>query len=200
MRIALVVTGGVDRSGRERVIPALLWLIERMARRHQVIVYALQYLERPCTYDLLGATVRDLGRPKGLRRQHAALMSALRADGPFDIIHAYWALPAGLVASAAGRRLGVPTLTTLDSGEFVSIPEIGYGLQRRWRQRLAVAATLRLSSQVTVCTVYQERLARAHGATPIVVPIGVDATRFAPAARAGRATVAPRCTPPISIR
>ena len=146
MRIALVVTGGVDRSGRERVIPSLLWLIERIARRHDVIVYALQYLERPCTYALLGATVRDLGRPPGVRRQHAALVAALRADGPFDVIHAYWALPAGLVASAAGRRLGVPTLTTLDSGEFVSIPAIGYGLQTKWRQRLAVAATLRLSS------------------------------------------------------
>jgi glycosyltransferase involved in cell wall biosynthesis len=178
MRIALVVTGGVDRSGRERVIPALLWLIERLVRRHEVIVYALHYLERPTTYALLGATVRDLGRPKGLRRQHAALMAALRADGPFDVLHAYWALPAGFVASAAGRRLGVPTLTTLDSGEFVAIPAIGYGLQRSWRQRLAVAATLRLSSQVTVCTAYQERLARAHGATPIVLPIGVDTSQF----------------------
>jgi glycosyltransferase involved in cell wall biosynthesis len=178
MRIALVVTGGVDRSGRERVIPALLWLIERLARRHEVIVYVLHYLERPVTYVLLGATVRDLGRPEGLRRQHAALMAALRADGPFDIIHAYWALPAGFVASAAGRRLGIPTLTTLDSGEFVAIPEIGYGLQRSWRQRLALTATIRLSSQLTVCTDYQARLAQAHGAMPIVMPIGVDCSQF----------------------
>jgi hypothetical protein len=34
MRVALVVTGGVDRSGRERVIPALLSFVERQARRH----------------------------------------------------------------------------------------------------------------------------------------------------------------------
>ena len=188
MRIALVVTGGVDRSGRERVIPCLLWLIERLARRHQVIVYALQYLDRPATYDLLGATVRDLGRPKGLRRQHAALLSALRADGPFNIVHAHWALPAGFVASAAGRRLGVPTVTTLDSGEFVSIAEIGYGLQRTWRQRLAVAATIKLSSQVIVCTAYQDRLARAHGATPVVMPIGVDCRQFTPEAAPGGVT------------
>jgi hypothetical protein len=36
MRIALVVPGGVDRSARERVIPALLWLIERLARRESM--------------------------------------------------------------------------------------------------------------------------------------------------------------------
>jgi hypothetical protein len=28
VKIALVVPGGVDRSGSERVIPCLLWLIE----------------------------------------------------------------------------------------------------------------------------------------------------------------------------
>ena len=95
VRIALVVTGGVDRSGRERVIPVLVALIERLARRHHVFVYVLRYHDRPCTYPLLGATVRDLGRPAGLRRQFSALMRALRQDGPFDVLHAYWAMPAG---------------------------------------------------------------------------------------------------------
>ena len=31
MRIALITPGGVDRSGTHRVIPCLLWLIERLA-------------------------------------------------------------------------------------------------------------------------------------------------------------------------
>src|ERR1700716_2058706 len=33
MRIGIIVTGGVDASGRERVVPALLWLVERLGRR-----------------------------------------------------------------------------------------------------------------------------------------------------------------------
>ena len=181
VRIALVVTGGVDRSGREKVIPALLWLIERLARQHDVFVYALRYHEQPRSYSLLGATVRDLGRPAGVLRQYRALLAALRHDGPFDIVHGYWALPAGLVAAAAARRLGVPSVVTCDSGEFTAIPEIGYGLQIRWRQRAAVSATLKLASRVTVCTGYMERLARAHGATPVVIPLGVDTGVFSPA-------------------
>lgn len=180
MRVALVVTGGVDRSGREAVIPALLWLVERLARRHDVRVYVLRYHEEPCTYALLGATVRDLGRPRGVWRQHATLVRALRDDGRPDVLHAYWALPAGLAAGAAGRRLGVPTVLTLDSGEFVSEPSAGYGLQRHARHRLAVAAAARLARRVTVCTQYQQGLARAHGVDALVIPLGVDRRVFGP--------------------
>jgi glycosyltransferase involved in cell wall biosynthesis len=184
VRIALVVTGGVDRSGREKVIPAVLWLIERLARQHDVFVYVLRYHQRPCSYPLLGATVRDLGRPAGVLRQHTALVAALKHDGPFDVVHGYWALPAGLAAAAAARRLGIPSVVTCDSGEFTAIPEIGYGLQIRWRQRAAVAATLKLASRITVCTAYMEQLARAHGADPVVIPLGVDANVFRPPAQA----------------
>ena len=180
MRIALVVTGGVDQSGREKVIPSLLWLIERLARQHEMFVYVLRYHERPCSYPLLGATVRDLGRPAGVIRQYAALVPALKHDGPFDVVHGYWALPAGLVAAAAGTRLGIPSVVTCDSGEFTAIPEIGYGLQIRWRQRRAVAAALKLATQVTVCSAYMERLARTHGADPIVIPLGVNTNIFQP--------------------
>jgi glycosyltransferase involved in cell wall biosynthesis len=55
---------------------------------------------------------------------------------------------------------------------------VQYGLQRRARQRLAVAAALRLASRLTVCSEYQRRLARAHGAEPDLIPIGVDRALF----------------------
>lgn len=181
MRIAFVVTGGVDRSGRERVIPTLLSFIERQAARHDLVVYALRYHDRPSSYPLLGATVHDLGSPSGLRRQYLALVRALRRDGPFDLIHAYWALPSGLTATAAGRRLGIPGIVTFDSGELVSVPDIQYGLQLRARQRLAVAATLRLATKVTVCTEYMRQLTLPAGVEPEVIPLGVDTARFAPA-------------------
>ena len=42
MRIAFIVAGGVDRSGRESVTPAILWLIERIAGRHDLFVYVLR--------------------------------------------------------------------------------------------------------------------------------------------------------------
>ena len=183
MRIALVVTGGFDRGGREHVIPTLLSLVERLARRHDVVVYVLRYHARASTYPLLGATVRDLGRPTGIRQQFARLVDALKADGPFDVLHGYWALPSGLVGAAAGRRLGVPSLVTYDSGEFVALSDIGYGSQLHLRQRAAVAATRWLATDMTVCTRYQATLARSHGIAPHLLPFGVDCAVFVPADR-----------------
>jgi glycosyltransferase involved in cell wall biosynthesis len=104
----------------------------------------------------------------------------MRRDGPFDIVHGYWALPSGLAAAVAGRRLRIPSVVTLDSGELVALRDIGYGLQCRAAQRLAVAATLRLATAVTVCTGYMERIAVDHGAHPYVIPLGVDAALFHP--------------------
>jgi glycosyltransferase involved in cell wall biosynthesis len=184
MRVALVVTGGVDPSGRDRVIPVLLTLIERLARQHTVVVYALRYFRTPTIYPLLGATVCDLGSPRGIRCQYGALVRAIRRDGRCDVIHGHWALPCGLAAGLAGRRLRIPVVVTLDSGEFVGLREIGYGAQLRLRQRLAVRLAYTLASEAIVCTEYQARLAGRLGMHPSIVPLGVDATRFTPAPRA----------------
>src|SRR4051812_36478743 len=154
MKIALVVPGGVDRSGRERVVPVLLWLIERLARRHSVHVVVLDYYAEPCDYGLLGAAVHDVGRatgspglrpgrrargvhgvgrgrgPPGRRRVRLArrLSRTLAKQGPFDVVQAYWGMPAGVVAASVGRRLGVPVVATLSSGELVRFDDIRYGL------------------------------------------------------------------------
>jgi glycosyltransferase involved in cell wall biosynthesis len=103
----------------------------------------------------------------------------MRRDGPFDVVHGYQGQPAGLVAVLAGRRLGVPSVVTLDSGEFIALPDIAYGLQLRLRHRLTLGLTLRAAARLTVCSRYQEQLARSHGVAPDVIPIGVDAARFA---------------------
>ncbi|MFN7913883.1 MAG: glycosyltransferase family 4 protein [Vicinamibacterales bacterium] len=178
MRIALVATGGFDRSGRERIIPSLVWLVSRLALRHEVFVYVLRYHETPCTYELAGATIRDLGRPEGLRAQRRALERALLDDGPFDVVHAYWAQPAGRLVAPLAARHGLPSIVTLDSGEFAALPAIGYGLQATLRGRWAVRTAVRHATRLTVCSEYQAGLARRHGLAPDVIPLGVDLTTF----------------------
>ena len=189
MRIGLVVTGGVDRSGRERVVPSLLWLVERLARRHDVCVFVLHHYPEECSYSLLGATVHDIGRVKGLpglRRglQRRRLAAAVEAHGPFDLLHAYLGMPA-VVSTGIAMRLGIPAVVTLDSGELASIADIRYGLQRRWFDRRALASVLRAAARVTVATDFMARmvpdgLSRAPVA---VIPIGIDASGFPPATR-----------------
>jgi glycosyltransferase involved in cell wall biosynthesis len=189
MKVGLVVPGGVDRSGRERVVPMLLWLIERLARTHEIHVFVLDYYPQPCTYPLFGATIHDLGRvpgPPGLRRVRIArrLAAALDACGPFDVLHAYWGMPAGVAATRAARRIGVSVVVTLDSGELVAFDDIAYGLQRRWIDRRAIDHLLRDASAITVPTGFMAGLAALHGVTPAVIPVGIDTTAFVARPRA----------------
>jgi glycosyltransferase involved in cell wall biosynthesis len=115
-----------------------------------------------------------------VRRQLAATLNAIRRVGPPDVLHGMLALPSGLVATAAARRLGVPAIVTCDSGEFIGLGDIGYGAQIRFRQRAAVRVMASLAARVTVGTEYQARLARKCGVRPVVLPMGVDASRFHP--------------------
>jgi glycosyltransferase involved in cell wall biosynthesis len=189
MKIGMIVPGGVDRGGREHVVPALLWLIEALARRHDVHVLVLDYYPEPCSYRLLGATVHDLGRVGGLRgtrrlRIERRLAAALAAHGPFDVLHAYWGMPAGVVTTRLSRSVNTPVVVTFDSGEFVRCDDIRYGLQRRWIDRRAIRAAVRAADAVTVPTAFMQRLAARHGAHPAVIPVGVDVSRFPRAARA----------------
>lgn len=178
MRLAMVVTGGLHPSGREQVVPSLLALFERLARTHEVHAFALRHLPQPQTYTLQGFTVHDLGRPSaplGLKRtaQQRALRRAMTAKGPFDLVHGFWADPAGLLAARMGRQFGIPSVVTCDSGEFVAMPEIGYGSQRTRRGRSTVRQACMLATRVHVCTSFMRDLASRHGVTTTVIPLGI---------------------------
>jgi glycosyltransferase involved in cell wall biosynthesis len=186
VRVALVVPGGVDRSGRERVIPALLWLIERLARRHELLVVALAQAPAPARYRLLGADVVNLGRVPArvpglilalrLRRLLAALA---QVGGAFDVLHGLWAGEAGLLAGLAGRLLRTPVLVSAGGGELARLPAIGYGDQLSWRGRVRVALALRLADAITAGSRYA--LAPMAGRWPDArwVPLGVETGLFA---------------------
>jgi glycosyltransferase involved in cell wall biosynthesis len=189
MKIAFIVAGGFDRSGRERVAPVLLWLVGELARRHDVHVFVLDYYPEPASYELVGAAVHDLGRPRGVpgTRRLAIprrLAAALAANGPFDVLHAYQGMPAGWAAACVANAVAAPLVVTLDSGELVRHDDIAYGLQRRFVDRRAVAKLLRTARTLTVSTAFMQEIAVRFGVHPIVVPMGVDASAFPRADRA----------------
>lgn len=187
MKIAMVVLGGLHPSGEREVVPALLALFSELARSHEIHAFAIRHLDRAQTYLLRGFTVHDLGRPSaplGFSRAAAerTLMRALESAGPFDLIHGFWADPAGQLAARAGKRLGIPAVVTCDGGEFVAIPGIDYGSQRTARGRRAVTEACSLATRVHVCTHFMAALAQSHGLQPAVIPL----TSVYAAADAGR--------------
>lgn len=177
MKLALVVPGGVDESGTERVIPALLWLIERLARRHDVHVFALSQETQPRAWPLLGARVHNVGTVGAHRRRFLELFAREQRAAPFRIVHAIFG-GVGLHALVVGKRFGIPVVTHLAGGELVSIPDAAYGSQTRQRDRLRLRAVTSWSDRITVATPFMQQLATRFGVRTELVPLGVALDRW----------------------
>ncbi|MFI5257268.1 MAG: glycosyltransferase family 4 protein [Gemmatimonadales bacterium] len=177
MKIALVVPGGVDASGTERVIPAFVWLIERLARRHDVHVFALHQQPEPADWPLFGAQVHNIGTVGSKRRRFFERFAAEHRAGAFDLVHALFG-GAGLYAAIAGWRHRLPVLLHLAGGEPLPRSSDAYGtrVSRRGRFWLRVATTG--ASRVTVATLYMQRLVEAMNVETELVPLGVALDRW----------------------
>lgn len=173
MKIGLFVPGGVDRSGVYRVIPCLLWLIERLAKRHEVHVFALYQERERSRYELRGATVHNIGsKLTGFRALAEFFAEHRRA--PFDVIHAFWATPPGVLAVFAGFVLRRPVLLHIAGGELVSLPEISYGGRLTLTGRLWVRIAVRGASRMTVASATMQELAASLGIQAGRLTLGVD--------------------------
>ena len=126
VRIALTVPGGVDRGGEYRVIPAILWLIERLARQHDVQVVVPLQEPRAASWELLGAVVHNVVT---WPRQLSALRMLLRLhrSSPFDVFHAISASGPGVVACTAAKICRRPVVVHVAGGELVWQPDIAFG-------------------------------------------------------------------------
>ena len=156
MHIVLVVPGGVDRGGQDRVIPAVLWLIEGLAVAHRVTVVALGQEPVASRYSLLGASVVNVAPeergPHRLARMVYRAVKAAGEGGRPDVVHGLWASVSGLAAVAAARRYRVPSLIHVAGGELVNRPDLGYGGAQGRGGRLISSGVLGQATRVTVAS------------------------------------------------
>ncbi len=177
MKLALVVPGGVDRSGAVRVIPALLALVERLAAHHELHVYALRQEARPAAWDLAGAHVRNVGVGWTRMRAVYAICAEHRAS-PFHLVHSIWAGACGLIAVSAAHLLRIPSVVHVAGGELVCLPDIAYGGCLTWPRRLQEKVVLAGASAVTAASGPMVRTLAAFGRTAHRLPLGVDLRRW----------------------
>jgi glycosyltransferase involved in cell wall biosynthesis len=177
LRVAIIVPEGIDRSGEYRTVPALLWLVERLAQRYEVEVFTLFQERASSEFSVAGAAVHNVGWRRYRTRALAAIVREHRRR-PFDVLHAFWAVPAGLLAVAAGRLLGRPVMLHLAGGELVSLKDIRYGGRCTLKGRLAVKLAMAGASLNTAASGPMIRSAEALGfrAEPLV--LGVDLKRW----------------------
>ena len=190
MRVAIVVPGGVDRSGEYRVIPALIALIRRLAMHAEIHVFALRQEDRAGDWDLAGARIHNVGSRQA-RLRAVRSICALHRTAPFALVHAIWSGASGQVAVAAAALLGIPSLIHVAGGELVALPEIGYGGRLRWRGRLSEGCVLRAAAAITAASSPVIEVIARLGRTAERVPLGVDLDTWPARAPERRALGAP---------
>jgi glycosyltransferase involved in cell wall biosynthesis len=191
VKIALIVPGGVDRSGSERVIPCLLWLIERLTRSgDEVHVFALNQEPKPGEWPLLGATVHNAGGQWPRLRTVAGMLRQHR-ERRFDVVHAFWAGAPGQAAALFAAIARVPFVVTLPGGDLAAISDIGYGTRLTRRGRIATKMVLSRASAIVVPSEWMASEAHAQGWRTVTIPFGVALDRWPPAPPRPRAPGAP---------
>ncbi|QNK01297.1 glycosyltransferase family 4 protein [Dyella telluris] len=173
MKLAMVVPGGVDRTGEFRVIPVLLALIRRLACEHEVHVYALRQEAAADCWQLAGASVHNIGDGWSRLRAIRAIRDEHRR-APFDLVHAIFSGSCSFVGVCAAMSLGLPSLVHIAGGELVSMHDIGYGGRRFLKGRLREALVLRSAHAVTAASVPIIQSLEALGLQARRVPLGVD--------------------------
>jgi len=177
LKVALVVPGGVDRSGEYRVIPALVALIERLAKSVDLRIFALAQEPKPATWTLAGARVHNIGHGATAPRGIAALLRENRADA-FDVVHSMWSGAPGFVAVAAAKLMRRPCLVHVAGGELVALHAIGYGGCLHWWGRARERFVLRGATQVSAASAPIIEQIGGFGVRALRIPLGVDRSRW----------------------
>ncbi len=183
MKIAVVVPGGVDRSGEVKVVPALLALLKRLTRQHEVHVYALRQEVQPDEWWLCGARVHNMGGRRVALSQLRALAAIAREhhQGRFDLVQSIWSGAGGVVAVAAAKLLGLRCAVHVAGGELVALHDIGYGGRLGVRGRLREAWVLRGADALTAASqLVLAQLATLGHRRGRRLPLGVDLDVWAP--------------------
>ena len=172
MKVAIIVHGGVDRSGTEHVIPALVWLIERLARRNEVHVFARAQEPGPGEWDLCDARVHNIGLTPGRRQRLFATFGREHAAAPFDVVQGVFGW-GGSWAALLGMRHRLPVAFHAAGDEFATVEDIKYGMRSSARGRLALSIAVRGAARVTVATQAMQSLATSRHVTSAVTSLGV---------------------------
>jgi glycosyltransferase involved in cell wall biosynthesis len=177
MRIALVMSGGLEPQASLHRPPVFLEQLHQLAKIHEVHAFVVAGRSGMRRYELLGASVHELGRFGSSRGRTARALGRLSfelvREGPFDVVHAIIGHPPGLLAALCGRTLRIPSVVSLIGGELTALPEIGYGAQLDTRSRLSVQLALKLASRITVDTHFMRARVRSFGFDAEIIPFGV---------------------------
>jgi glycosyltransferase involved in cell wall biosynthesis len=173
-------------------IPVLYDFVQRLARRITVTVYSLSPPDMKVTNAFCGkAHVRYLpahhqgGTVKKILKLLHACLSDNRTEH-FDLVHGFWAIPAGIAAGLGAKGITCPGIVTFMGGETARLPDIPYGNLARFLPRQGTKWVAERADALVMLSEHQiDALAENgwKGPRVRVIPFGVDCRSFVPAAK-----------------
>lgn len=171
--IAIIIPGGIGTGKNNIGVPVLNGLIRIILTQFNVTVFSLAKINsdyQPVGFELIH--VSKSGFIFTFRRHHRRKH--------FIAIHAFWAMPAGLLATVVGKLFGVKSIVSVLGGDAVALPEIDYGRLHKPLLRMLTLAALRNADHINALTKYlQNNLAAVGFNRPMdIIPWGVDRNQF----------------------
>jgi glycosyltransferase involved in cell wall biosynthesis len=183
-RIAIIVPGGIGNGKFLQGVPSMVNLIESLSKDFEIVVYSLiktEIKEVSKNYKLksIPASIKSPSWVKALLLMPRFLIDHLL--NKYDMVHAFWALPSGLIAVKLSKLLKIPCLVTLQGGETANIPAINYGNILSERSKKKTLEVCRNADKLVVLTNFQLaqlRLLEVHRDDIDIIPYGAEEKLF----------------------
>jgi glycosyltransferase involved in cell wall biosynthesis len=180
--IAYIIPGGVGTGKNNIGVPILERIIGLVAGEFNVTVFQLYPVNE--NYQLNNFRLISVYSKNRLLRNLKLLVIFRRSHRQerFDVVHAFWTLPSGLLAVMLGKYFSIKTLISLQGGDAVSLPELSYGQLTGWLpRRLAFWAMRRADVIISPSNYLIDNLRKLgfRRADIKLIPLGVDVSVFA---------------------
>lgn len=182
-RIAIIINGGIGVGfGLEGVI-CLNELSENIANEYDLTVFSLVKINstyQPKNFKLIG--VPTDAKKSILFRLGYIFFKIVQCHRltRFDIIHGFWAYPAGLLAVITGSLLKSKKVVTFMGGEIANIPAIKYGLFQSIITKKLVKFTAKYADCIIALSKHHAKKLKDNLIIRQldIIPFGVDLSKF----------------------
>lgn len=157
-RIAIIVPGGVGNGKFQQGVPSMVNLIERLSFDFDIVVYSLikteiKEVSKNFKLKSIPVSLKAPGWFKALLLLLWFLTDHLKKR--YDLIHAFWALPAGFIAVKLHKFFKIPFIVTLQGGETANLPKINYGNIINVKSKNRTLEVCEKASKLVVLTKFQ---------------------------------------------
>jgi glycosyltransferase involved in cell wall biosynthesis len=193
-RVAIIVPGGIGNGKFLQGVPSMVNLIERLSHDFEITVYSFQpEVDEPLAQ--IKTEIKEVSKNFKLKSipTNIKLSSWIKAllllfrflidytINRYDLVHAFWVLPAGLISVKLSKIFNIPCIVTLQGGETANLPEINYGNIIAEKSKKRTLEVCKKADKLVVLTNFQLtqlRLIGVHREDIDIIPYGVEEKLF----------------------